>query len=328
MVIQSHMANTTQNWSKEVSTNSNFDVIVVGDYCLDFIFTGLPSLPIMGSEIISDHFIQTSGGTCNSVIAMHRLGLKVGWAADFGNDQYSKFILERIVTEGIDPSLFVHHDFPLRKITVSLSYTQDRSFIAFYDPDPRIPAGMKLLPKYKPRMVYVPGIYLGFGASSYLNLMKVKGIKVCMDGNSSEIYTLKNHRILKILSRLDLFFANKKELLQLTGIEDLQAAVHELGKIIPLVVIKDGANGAYAIENEKVYYCPALKIKVKDTTGAGDCFNAGFIKSWLNGASIHECLSWGNIVGGLSTTELGGTGKVVRVQEVEKYLSHYKRGIR
>ncbi len=311
-----------------MTTNNIFDVIVVGDYCLDFIFTGLPSLPVMGSEIISEYFVQTSGGTCNSVIAMHRLGLKVGWAADFGNDQYSKFILERIVDEGIDQSLFVHHDFPLRKITVSLSYAQDRSFIAFYDPDPKIPAGIKLLPKYKPRMVYVPGIYLGFGALSYLNLMKNKGIKVCMDGNSSEMHTLKNQRILKILSKLDLFFANKKELLQLTEIDDLQTAMRELGKIIPLVVIKDGANGAYAIENRKIYYCPAIKIKVKDTTGAGDCFNAGFIKGWLNGALIIECLIWGNIVGGLSTTELGGTGKIVRVTDVEKYLSHYEREIR
>jgi sugar/nucleoside kinase (ribokinase family) len=322
------MANTTQNWSEEVTTNNHFDVIVVGDYCLDFIFTGLPSLPVMGSEIISDNFVQTTGGTCNSVIAMHRLGLNVGWAVDFGNDQYSKFILERITDDGIDQSLFVHHDFPLRKITVSLSYAQDRSFIAFYDPDPKIPAGMKLLPKYKARMVYVPGIYSGFGALSYLKMMKEKGIKVCMDGNSSEIYTLKNHRILKILSRLDIFFANKKELIQLTGFDDLSIALRELGKIIPLVIIKDGANGAYAIENEKVFYSPAIKIKVKDTTGAGDCFNAGFIKSWLNGASVHESLCWGNIVGGLSTTELGGTGKVIRVQDVEKYLSHYKRGIR
>ena len=322
------MANTIQNWSKEVTTNNNFDVIVVGDYCLDFIFTGLPSLPVMGNEIISENFVKTTGGTCNSVIAMHRLGLNVGWAADFGNDQYSRFILERITNEGIDQRLFVHHDFPMRKITVSLSYAQDRSFIAFYDPDPKIPAGMKLLPKYKARMVYVPGIYSGFGALSYLKMMKEKSIKVCMDGNSSKIYTLKNSRILKILSRLDLFFANKKELFQLTGIEDLQAAIHELGKIISLVVIKDGANGAYAIENEKLYYCPALKIKVKDTTGAGDCFNAGFIKSWINGDSIDECLRWGNIVGGLSTTELGGTGKVIQVQNVEKYLSHYRRGTR
>ena len=65
--------------------------------------------------------------------AMHRLGLKVGWAADFGDDDFSRFTLERARAEGLDDALFVHHRRPLRRITVALSYPDDRAFITYVD---------------------------------------------------------------------------------------------------------------------------------------------------------------------------------------------------
>jgi ribokinase len=69
-----------------------------------------------------------------------------------------------------------------------------------------------------------------------------------------------------------------------------------------------------------VFHEPALAVAPLDTTGAGDCFNAGFITAWLEGRSLRECLRWGNVVGGLSTEGLGGTGRPVRREEVEEWV--------
>jgi sugar/nucleoside kinase (ribokinase family) len=60
---------------------------------------------------------------------------------------------------------------------------------------------------------------------------------------------------------------------------------------------------------------------VIDTTGAGDNFNAGFIFAWLEGQSIETCLKWGNITGGLSTTQLGGTARKITIHEVKESFS-------
>ncbi len=65
---------------------------------------------------------------------------------------------------------------------------------------------------------------------------------------------------------------------------------------------------------------PAIQVTPVDTTGAGDCFNAGFIKAWLDGKPLAECLRWGNVVGGLSTTAHGGTGRLVTAAQVEEWL--------
>ena len=66
----------------------NFDVIVFGDYFCDLIFTGLPHMPAPGEEVYSRAFDVQPGGSFNAACAMHRLGLNVGWACDFGNDLF------------------------------------------------------------------------------------------------------------------------------------------------------------------------------------------------------------------------------------------------
>jgi len=113
-----------------------YDVIVVGDYFIDLVFGGLPRFPELGVEIIGTDFEMIPGGAYNSALAMHRLGLKVGWACDFGTDDFSRFVLERARSAGLDDSLFVCHAQPLRRITVAASYPEDRAFITYCDPDP------------------------------------------------------------------------------------------------------------------------------------------------------------------------------------------------
>ena len=62
------------------------------------------------------------------------------------------------------------------------------------------------------------------------------------------------------------------------------------------------------------------RVEPLDTTGAGDCFNAGFVKAWLDDLLLEQCLRWGNVVGGLLTLAHGGTGKIVTPEEVERWL--------
>lgn len=302
---------------------SEFDVYVVGDYCLDLIFTGMPDQPTLGKEIIARQFNMTPGGTCNAAIAMHRLGLKVVWAADFGTDTFSQFILEYLQREGIDSRLFVHSKTSQRRITISLSYPQDRAFIAYYDPEPAIIAGLKKLRTVNAKLVYIPGIYYGLGMDIGKLILTKKKALLAMDGNTNELITLKDVRLQNAFKKLDILFLNALEVTHLTGAKDLDSAIKLIGDICPLVVIKNGASGAFACKDGNMYFEKAIKVKASDTTGAGDCFNAGFIKAWLAGKTVQECLRWGNIVGGLSTLGLGGIDHVTHEAEVLKWLRKY-----
>ncbi len=294
-----------------------FDVLIVGDYCLDLVFTGLPSLPEIGKEIVATGFDQTPGGAYNTAVALHRLGVRVVWATDFGTDDYSRFVLERARAEGLDERGFVHHHRSLRCITVAASFPQDRAFMAFYDPQPAIPAAARALTTIRARLLHVPGLYSGPLLEAALLMVRAKRMQITMDGNSYETVTMGSARLRRAIGALDILMPNAAEAVRLTGEVDLLGALQVLGQRTPCVVIKDGAGGAYGLEAGEVVYSPALPVTPLDTTGAGDAFNAGFLAARLDGRPLGECLQWGNIVGGLSTQGRGGTGRVVTRAEVE-----------
>jgi sugar/nucleoside kinase (ribokinase family) len=298
-----------------------YDVLVVGDYCLDLIFTGLPNLPQLGREVFGSGFAMIPGGTYNNAVAMHRLGLKVAWAADFGNDDFSQFVETRALQEGLPESHFVHHSRALRNITAALSFPEERAFVTYYDTPPSLPAAMKALPRVSARMVYLPGVYHGPFLDAGLLLVRAKKMRMVMGGNFGDEVRLDMPSVRRACQSADLFLPNADEARRMTGIQELDRAIRRLAEVCPLVVVKDGPNGAFACSRGEILHMAALSLQPVDTTGAGDCFDAGFVKAWLEGRPLADCLRWGNIVGGLSTLALGGTGRFISSADVEQRLN-------
>jgi sugar/nucleoside kinase (ribokinase family) len=305
--------------------SSIFDVIVIGSYSIDLIFSGMSEFPQLGKDVVSTNFKMTPGEAYISAVTMHRLGIKVGWAADFGNDEFSRYALNCAREEGLDESLFVLHDRLYRRISAAASYPNDRAFLTFYDPDPQIPAAIPALVKSHAKVTYIPGLYYGAYLEAGLKLIRAKKMKMVMDGNSSTGDIIGKSKecaaVRKAIKNTDIFLPNAREAKRITGKVDLEQAIRQLGELCPLVVVKDGPNGSYAYTSKSLIKVPGLTLNPMDTTGAGDNFNAGFLRAWLDGQPIEECLKWGNITGGLSTTELGGTTRKITFDEVRNTLT-------
>ncbi len=303
----------------------NFDVIVVGSYSVDLIFSGLGEFPQLGKDTVGTDFNMTPGEAFISAVSMHRLGVKVGWAADFGNDDFSHFALKYAREEGLDESLFVIHDRPFRRISVAASFPNDRAFITYYDPEPQIPAAIPALLKAQARVLFIPGLYTGHLLAAGKKIIRAKNMTLVMDGNSSNGDILGETSLCKsirhAIKSVDIFLPNAQEARRLTGETNLEEAMHMLGGLCPVVVIKDGSSGSYSYANGQIIHEPAIRVDPVDTTGAGDNFNAGFIHAWLDGCLLDTCQKWGNIVGGLSTTELGGTTRKITSDQVRMYLN-------
>ena len=110
----------------------------------------------------------------------------------------------------------------------------------------------------------------------------------------------------------------------ITATQDVQSAARELAKIVPLAVIKLGAEGALARRADETWSSPALKLEVVDPVGAGDSYNAGFLHEYLKGSEIKSCMAAGNLAGALSITRAGGTEAFRDAEYRERFLREHR----
>jgi sugar/nucleoside kinase (ribokinase family) len=295
------------------------DVLLFGGYFCDLIFTGLPEVPRLGADIFGDSMEIAPGGAYILTVALHRLGVKTRWAAYFGNDLFSHFLLEEARREGLDESLFKQFPVPYRTISVSFSFAHDRGFISHTDPDPAEMPVRELIVEIKPRWVVNAPFDGSAESRGFIDFVHQNGGRVFTDCQYTT-QTLADPGLTDTLSAIDIFAPNLSEARQITGAADPETAAEILARTCPLVLIKCGPQGAIARAGSQVWAAPAMSVRVADTTGAGDCFNAGFLAAHLQGEPIETCLRYGNICGGLSVTQRGGASAAPTLEQLKKYL--------
>jgi sugar/nucleoside kinase (ribokinase family) len=97
-----------------------------------------------------------------------------------------------------------------------------------------------------------------------------------------------------VKNKLDIVFANEQEILSLINGQSLKDVI-EFSKILKKnIIITRGENGAIAINGNEIIECDARKnLKIKDLTGAGDLFAAGYLHGYVNKLSTKESLEKG-----------------------------------
>jgi ribokinase len=117
---------------------------------------------------------------------------------------------------------------------------------------------------------------------------------------------LQDDNFLPLVWALDYVFLNEQEALLYSQRTSMRAAIRFWQRHPKAVVIKLGAKGSRLISGEARMRSKPLRVKVVDTTGAGDAFNGGFLYALLRGQTLPKCLEMGNRVGALSTQMAGG----------------------
>jgi sugar/nucleoside kinase (ribokinase family) len=284
------------------------DVLVAGAYFADLIFRDLPGETAMGRETFAGRFEMLPGGAFNSVLALHRLGDDVVWATDFGDDEFSRHVLAGARAAGLDESGFRHHPRPVRSVTVALSYAADRAMVSFQDPVRASPLDDSVR-VHRPRALVLPELRHGTGVAAALRAVRATGAWVFMDCQDVPV-TLETPTVRDVLAQVDVFAPNLDEALRLTGAATADDAAAALAELVPTVVIKRGRHGAIALRDGRRFAVPAAPVRVVDTTGAGDCFNAGFVHGLLADWDVSRCLTAAVACGSAAVTSPGSQGAV------------------
>ena len=121
---------------------------------------------------------------------------------------------------------------------------------------------------------------------------------------------------------MDYFFPNAAELATLAGNDDVYKNIQTLLNYgLKCAVVKCGGKGCIIATKSAQIEIPACHVeKVIDTTGAGDCFAAGFLWALSQNFSIVECAKFACAAASCSVECVGATAGVKSLAQVmERY---------
>jgi sugar/nucleoside kinase (ribokinase family) len=140
-----------------------------------------------------------------------------------------------------------------------------------------------------------------------------------MDGNLSEPFAHSDGRALrKLLGSCDIFLPNEREALLITGAGNVDEALSIMSACCPRVVIKLGERGLLASWDGTRYAMPSLNVVARDTTGAGDSFDAALLAAVLDGRSAKEALARGAAAGALAASAPDEERRAVTAEAIER----------
>jgi len=239
--------------------------------------------------------------------------------ASAGHDLFGDQTIHLLQDNGVDTTAVLRTDAPTG-ISVILSAAADRAILTLAGAMTALTAGDVLgaLPQHSTTdeghlhvasFFLLPG--LAEGLPELLVHARAAGLTTSLDTNwdPAECWA----GVEACLPHLDVLLPNAAEAVAIArslgaDVADAEAAARVLAARGPIVAVKDGAAGGFAVAGEQLVRAPGLAVEVVDTTGAGDSFDAGFLCAWLAGEDLPTAVRWGTAAGSLSTRGFGGTG--------------------
>jgi ribokinase len=288
---------------------SRFDAVGFGGLNIDKLFK---VNKIAGAEEES-HIIdceETCGGSAaNTIVGLARLGCKVSFIGKVAEDREGKMLVEDFCREGVDTSGTIHAKHG-RSGTV-MGFVDEKGERALYV-DPGVNDTIEFNEidmecAFQTRFLHLASFV---GEESFRTQKKLvealpRNVKLSLD--PGELYARKGLAGLQsIVRRTFVLMPNLSELELLTSMADYQkGAEFLLKKGAKIVAVKLGSKGCYVTDGTESHLVEAFKVKVVDTTGAGDAFCAGFLYGLISGKSLHECGRLGNFVASRCIMKMG-----------------------
>jgi sugar/nucleoside kinase (ribokinase family) len=299
------------------------DLLVVGDCNPDVLVLGDDVTPEFGQheKLVTSISLVVGGSAAITAVAAARLGLRVALAAVVGADSAGEFMLAQLTAEGVDTASVQVRPGVATGMTVALSRGSDRAIItaagAMTSLTARdIPADLVR----GARHLHVSSYFLlerslGPGLARLFAQAQASGTTTSLDTNWDPAGRWGGDQLRAALAHTDLLLPNEAEARHLSGELTLRAAIPVLTAMGARVVVKLGARGALCADGNELHRIerPARRsdavvdTTVIDTTGAGDCFNAGLIAGLLRGLDLPAAAALGYAVGSASTLAAGGT---------------------
>ncbi len=301
------------------------DVIVAGELFVDLIMSGFDFWPQPGQEVFAREFHrEIGGGAAITACGLARLGSRSGVLGVVGKDS-DAWLIERLKENGVDTAGIRFDSTEPTGFTVVATVPEDRAFLTYAGANRRFEEVLMQAARAG-QLSSARHIHLACAprfeiAKELFDEIHKEGCTVSLDFGWREEW-LSDARSMAVLREIDIFFPNKLEAQRLTGEEDPVKILQTFAAAgVERVALKLGSRGAALLWDGAIFLADAHPVAPLDTTGAGDCFDGGFLHAWMKGHDPELCLRSANVCGALSTEAYGGIAGFPSSERVEHELS-------
>lgn len=296
---------------------AKFDVVGVGCCAVDYLGI-VPHYPELDVKMELMEFSKQGGGPVGTaLVTLARLGACVSYIGKVGDDEFGQFLKSEFEKEGVDTKniviekgascrfAFIIVDKKTGKRTIVWSQNHISSLCPQEITRKSVTSG---------RFLHVDQYEID-AAILAARWAKEAGMKVVFDAE------FVGRGVRKLLKFTDILITSEDFAESWTGESDFEKAAQKLYKYQGgIVVVTGGDKGCVCISDDCIIKKPAFRVKVKDTTGAGDVFHGAFIYGLLQDWELDKTAEFSCAVAALKCRELGGRAGIPRLNEVKRFL--------
>jgi len=297
-------------------------IVVIGSINMDLVVR-CRRAPEPGETILGDDLATFPGGKgANQAVAAARLGAQVHMIGRVGNDPFGRSMRARLATSGVNIRFVKTSEIHATGTATILVLDGGENSIvispganARVEP-PDIDAAIDVIRKadFVLLQLEIPLPTVRYA----IHVCRELGVRTILDPAPAPLgFPLS-------LCDANLVTPNETEAMTLLNSSkhlDAKVAMKRLLSAgVETAVLKLGARGAMLGSSEESAREPGFKVKVVDTTAAGDCFNAALAVALSEGITARNALRFANAAGALACTKLGAQASLPTRAEVDRFL--------
>jgi ribokinase len=307
------------------------DVVALGDVNVDII-AHFAEYPAKGEDALASWTEMHCGGSAaNTAMALARMGTPTSLVARVGMDAWADYICSRLNEAGVgcgslqrDPSAMTGMMYIVVTPDGERTMLGHRGANVFVDPnqiDDRELAAARLFHLSGYALLSDPQRSAALRA---LEAALRHDLTVTLDpGMSLPHQAAEEMRAL--LPAVDILMPNLAEARHLTGQAEPEACIQSLLRDgVQIVALKLGRGGCLMATREGLFPVPGLAIETRDSTGAGDSFDAGLILGFLGGLDWLGAAILGNALGAMAAACAGAGTEGLKAQDVATLLQAHQ----
>jgi len=294
-------------------------IFVFGSLNMDLVITS-PREVLQGETIHGSGFMTNCGGKgANQAVACGKLGGNVYMGGAVGNDEFGSTLLTNIQKFGVDGSAVARMEGVSSGVAVIVVIDNDNRIIL--DGGANMKASKedvdKLLAKAEKGDFFLSQLENDLDVVGYgLETAQKKGMITIL--NPAPI----DKRIEKYLPFVDYIVPNESEFALLTNTQSITEGAKILAeKGVKNVIVTRGSKGYCYYSGTQVVCEDCIKMKVVDTTAAGDTFCGAFVTKLAEGETVGEALRFANKAAALTVTKQGAQQSIPTIAEVNAYFN-------